>query len=117
MRRLIANVVRSANREAFIDADRDFHRLIVAAAHNPVISELLGHLSVTIDRSVRLVVNHATGQDDSWGLQLHADLAGAIRAGLAEDAAQAAVAVLDWSDHALGVMEANEAAVEQDQQG
>jgi DNA-binding FadR family transcriptional regulator len=71
----------------FIDADTEFHRIIVSAAGNPTLASLIQSMSggVTRARMWRTV----TDRDTALTLQRHRDIYAALRAGDAEQAAAA----------------------------
>jgi DNA-binding FadR family transcriptional regulator len=72
----------------FVGADVDFHVAVVAAAHNPLLSELYGGLVETLAASI------APGAADDLTAEHHA-VAEAIRSGDSDSAAAAATVLLD----------------------
>jgi DNA-binding FadR family transcriptional regulator len=88
------------DRNALEEADVEFHRVVMVAAHNPVMTDLLSHLGGTIDHTVRSLIDSGSAHTDPRGLRVHIDLAEAIRVGRPQAAAEAADALLDWITHA-----------------
>lgn len=82
------------DRDGFVRGDLEFHRLVTAAAHNPVLVELLDHLGDALVTTIALTVDeqHAVG---SPLFHVHTDLVTAIRGGDAEAAGRASDALLD----------------------
>ena len=87
----------AADREGFVRGDADFHRLVAAAAHNPVLGDLLDHLGDALARSIAATVEEHPGT-----FHVHTDLVDAIRAQDAEAAGHASDALLDGLLDALG---------------
>jgi DNA-binding FadR family transcriptional regulator len=85
--------VAAGDRAALLDADLDFHRAVVDAGHNPLLSELYATTLASIRRAIEDVVADGALDEDTSGL--HDDLAVAVRAG---DAAAAVRAVRDHLD-------------------
>lgn len=93
--------IKTKDDDSLIDADIQFHRAVISAAHNPVMMDLLSHLGSGHDKTVRAVVESATAQTDSRGLRVHVNLVRAIRSGNPRAAAKAADELLDWTTAAL----------------
>lgn len=93
--------IKAEDEDSLIDADIQFHRAVISAAHNPVMVDLLSHLGSGHDTTVRAVVESATAQTDSRGLRVHVNLVRAIRSGNPSAAAKAADELLDWISGAL----------------
>ncbi|HZD65166.1 MAG TPA: GntR family transcriptional regulator [Acidimicrobiales bacterium] len=85
---------------AFIEADRAFHRAVVAAAGNPVLLEFYESLR---DRQVRMGLRAVAGSDDRVRrvVQEHRRIVAAVGAGDPEDARAAVAAHLAWTLEAL----------------
>ena len=100
LRRLTAALARqhalaaADDRDGFVRGDLEFHRLVSAAAHNPVLADLLDHLGDALVATIALTVDeqHAVG---SPRFHVHTDLVEAIRAGEPEAAGRASDALLD----------------------
>lgn len=67
----------SGERHLLLAADLDFHRAVIDAAHNPLLSELYALASVSIARAIKDVVSDQGLTGDTAGL--HDDLAHAVR--------------------------------------
>jgi len=67
----------AARRRAFLAADLDFHRAVVDAAHNPLLSELYGVALASIARAIEEVVDDRELTEDTSAL--HGALADAVR--------------------------------------
>jgi DNA-binding FadR family transcriptional regulator len=82
------------DRDGFVRGDLEFHRLVTAAAHNPVLVDLLDHLGEALGATIALTVDeqHAVG---SPLFHVHTDLVEAIRDGNDEAAGRASDALLD----------------------
>jgi DNA-binding FadR family transcriptional regulator len=82
------------DRAGFVRGDLEFHRLVAAAAHNPVLTDLLDHLGDALVTTITVTVDeqHAVG---SPRFHVHDDLLGAVRDGDAEAAGRASDALLD----------------------
>jgi DNA-binding FadR family transcriptional regulator len=93
--------IKANDEESLIDADIEFHQAVIAAAHNPVMMDLLSHLGSAHDDAVRAVMESATTRVDPRGLRVHVNLARAIRSGSPRAAAKAADELLDWTTEAL----------------
>ncbi|MFH8793382.1 FadR/GntR family transcriptional regulator [Streptomyces sp. NPDC017941] len=81
----------SGDTDAFIDADMAFHRTVAAAAHNPVLAELYGHLSDAMRTTLQSVLGAAVPDSVRHQIDAHDAIADAIEA---RDAAAAEAAVL-----------------------
>jgi DNA-binding FadR family transcriptional regulator len=93
--------IKANDEESLIDADIEFHQAVIAAAHNPVMMDLLSHLGSAHDDAVRAVMESATTRVDPRGLRVHVNLARAIRSGSPRAAAKAADELFDWTTEAL----------------
>jgi DNA-binding FadR family transcriptional regulator len=83
----------------FVEADLAFHEAVVAAAHNPVLSELFASFTTALREALfNAVADHELRVDASPG---HLDLAAAIRAGDPQAATAATSAHLDATIGAL----------------
>jgi DNA-binding FadR family transcriptional regulator len=82
------------DRDGFVRGDLEFHRLVTAAAHNPVLIDLLDHLGEALGATIALTVDeqHAVG---SPLFHVHTGLVEAIRDGNDEAAGRASDALLD----------------------
>lgn len=82
------------DRDGFVRGDLAFHRLVTAAAHNPVLVDLLDHLGDALVATIALTVDeqYAVG---SPLFHVHGDLLEAVRAGEPEAAGRASDALLD----------------------
>lgn len=102
LERLIAALARqrrladAADREGFVRGDAEFHRLVAAAARNPVLGDLLDHLGDALARSIAATV------EGMGTFHVHTELVDAIRAQDAEAAGHASDALLDGLLDALG---------------
>jgi DNA-binding FadR family transcriptional regulator len=78
----------------FVRGDLEFHRLVAAAAHNPVLTDLLDHLGESLVDTITLTVaeQRAVG---SPRFHDHTDLLDAVRAGDADAAGRASDELLD----------------------
>ncbi|MGD0196803.1 MAG: FadR/GntR family transcriptional regulator [Solirubrobacteraceae bacterium] len=83
----LARMANASSTQEFIDADTEFHRIIVSAAGNPTLASLIQSMSggVTRARLWRTV----TDRDTTLTVQRHRDIYTALRAGDAEQAAAA----------------------------
>lgn len=79
---------RRDRRQAFLDADIDFHLAVVAASHNQVIVQLFDSLAGALRESLQVLSAHDVLSQEASAA--HAELARAIRAGDPERAATAA---------------------------
>lgn len=86
----------AADREGFVRGDAEFHRLVAAAAHNPVLGDLLDHLGDALARSIAATV------EGMGSFHVHTELVDAIRAQDAEAAGHASDELLDGLLDALG---------------
>ncbi|MCD2193983.1 FadR family transcriptional regulator [Actinomycetospora endophytica] len=82
------------DRDGFVRGDLEFHRRVAAAAHNPVLSDLLDHLGDALVATIRITVDeqHAVGTP---AFHVHTDLVDAIRNGDPDAAGRASDALLD----------------------
>lgn len=87
----------AADRDGFVRGDVEFHRLVAAAAHNPVLGDLLDHLGDALARSIAVTVEEVPGT-----FHVHTELVDAIRARDAEAAGRASDALLDGLLDGLG---------------
>src|SRR6266508_2975477 len=84
---------------SFVEADLAFHEAVVAAAHNPVLSELFASFTTTLREALfNAGADHQLRVDASPG---HLDLAAAIRSGDPQAATAATSAHLDATIRAL----------------
>ncbi len=84
---------------AFVEADLAFHQAVVAAAHNPVLSELFDSFTTALREALsNVVADHEVRVDASPG---HLDLAAAIRAADPRAATAATSAHLEATIRAL----------------
>lgn len=85
--------------EGYIRADYEFHKEMIAAAHNPILSDLYDSIS----ESVRQVVSYGSGH--LCLLELHSELnARLIEAIVAQDESRSAEAVRDYLDASRTVL-------------
>ncbi|WP_329446386.1 FadR family transcriptional regulator [Streptomyces sp. NBC_01426] len=80
----------SGDMDAFVDADLTFHRAVVAAAHNSVLSDLYEHFAGALRAGVHSVVSAPVPDSVRHQLDAHQAIADAIEA-QDPDAAEAAV--------------------------
>ncbi|MGW0732255.1 FadR/GntR family transcriptional regulator [Streptomyces sp. NPDC002851] len=82
----------SADDAAFVDADIALHSAIVAAAHNPVLTDLFGEFVPALRQGLIDLVDlfSLRAEDANPGDDLHAALVHAVERGDAEEAARAA---------------------------
>ncbi|NMO89154.1 FadR/GntR family transcriptional regulator [Actinomycetospora sp. TBRC 11914] len=78
----------------FVRGDLEFHRLVAAAAHNPVLTDLLDHLGEALTDTIAVTVD-AQRAVGSPRFHVHTDLLDAVRAGDADAAGRASDALLD----------------------
>lgn len=89
-----ARAAAAGDADGFVSADCDFHLAMVAAAHNPLLSELYEGFAETLLASVVLP---PPGADDL--APGHADIMAAIRAGDPDAASGATAALLEQVGH------------------
>jgi DNA-binding FadR family transcriptional regulator len=76
--------------EKLINADLDFHRIAVAAAHNGMLADLYGHLTEGLRAVLEAIVHSALTEEERYQHSSHDALVDAIEAG-DPDAAQRCV--------------------------
>ncbi|MDT7659188.1 MAG: hypothetical protein QOF38_3903 [Pseudonocardiales bacterium] len=76
--------------EKLINADIDFHRIAVAAAHNGMLADLYGHLTEGLRAVLETIVHSALTEEERYQHPSHQALVDAIEAG-DPDAAQRCV--------------------------
>ncbi|MDL5157731.1 FCD domain-containing protein [Actinomycetospora sp. Odt1-22] len=84
----------AGDRDGFVRGDLEFHRLVVAAAHNPVLGELLDHLGGALATAIEVTVD-AQQAAGVAAFTVHTDLVEAISARDADAAGAASDALLD----------------------
>ncbi len=89
----------AGRRRAFLAADLDFHRAVVDAAHNPLLSDLYGVALASIARAIEEVVDDRELTEDTSAL--HDVLADAVRRGDPQAAVVAVRQHLDSTHRAL----------------
>jgi DNA-binding FadR family transcriptional regulator len=82
------------DRAGFVHGDLEFHRLVAAAAHNPVLTDLLDHLGDALAATITLTVDEQRAVG-SPRFHVHTDLLEAVRAGDPDAAGRASDALLD----------------------
>lgn len=92
----------SGDRRGFLAADVAFHRAVVDAAHNPLLSELYAVAAGAITRAIEDVVGDRALTQDTSGL--HDDLAQAVGRQDGEAAVAAVRAHLDGTHQALALL-------------
>jgi DNA-binding FadR family transcriptional regulator len=89
-------------RAAMLAADLEFHRAVVEAAHNPLLSELYAAALSSISRAIEDVVGDRALTEDTSGL--HQELAAAVRRRDSAAAVAAVRAHLDGTHRALAAL-------------
>ncbi len=82
------------DRDGFVRGDLDFHHRVAAAAHNPVLSDLLDHLGEALATTIAVTVDEQRAVGTP-AFHVHSDLVDAIRAGDVDAAGRDSDALLD----------------------
>ncbi|MFD7298614.1 FadR/GntR family transcriptional regulator [Streptomyces sp. NPDC059897] len=93
--------------DAFVDADIALHATVVAAAHNPVLTDLFAEFAPALREALidLLALVDARGAKEDHGDAAHAELVEAVAAADAEAAGRAARDELVWFQGKLGPRE------------